>query len=163
VHALRVAFEQRGQQPRAVYDQLDELARRIARPPHRWTPDRLWKAYQRLGIARGKGSAAVAELVSIVRYELGIDTELTPFHDRVDENFAGWLARQQQGGVEFTVDQRWWLDRIANVIVNGVCITQDALESAPFAERGGVEGFLDTFGDGRAETLLDELNEELPA
>lgn len=163
VNALRIAFDQRRDDPKAVYDALDELARRIARPPHRWTPSKLWDAYEKLGMTSGNGKSGIAELVSILRYELGMVDELAPFRSRVEENLAGWLARQEQAGVSFTGDQRWWIDRIVEVMISGVCVSHEVLDDTPFADRGGVEGFLDTFGDDRAETLLDELNEELPA
>ncbi len=161
VDALRVAFDSRT--PAAAYAQLADLAARIARPPHQWTPERLWKAYTELGLARDDGRHGVTELVSILRYELGVDTELRPYSSRVEENLAAWLARQEQAGVGFTIDQRWWIDRMAHVVVSSLGVTADDLDTVPFTERGGVDGFLRTFGDDRAVALLDELNQELPA
>ncbi|GAB3940903.1 hypothetical protein GCM10027614_25320 [Micromonospora vulcania] len=46
ITALQVFFEGRG---RVGYDQLKELAARIARPPQAWTPESLWKSYVLLG------------------------------------------------------------------------------------------------------------------
>jgi type I restriction enzyme R subunit len=161
IDALRVAFDSRD--PAGAYAQLADLAARISRPPHRWTPERLWEAYVALGLARNDGGRGVTELVSILRYELGMDAELRPYSSRVEENLAAWLARQQQAGVQFTVDQHWWIDRMAHVVVNSLGVTADDLDTVPFTDRGGVDGFLATFGDDRAAALLDELNQELPA
>ena len=161
IDALRVAFDSRD--PAGAYAQLADLAARIGRPPHRWTPARLWEAYTELGLARDGGRHGVTELVSILRYELGMDAELRPYSSRVEQNLAAWLARQQQAGVRFTVDQHWWIDRMAHVVVSSLGVTADDLDTVPFTDHGGVDGFLATFGDDRATALLDELNQELPA
>lgn len=163
VDALSAAFAAPGAELSAAYDQLADLAVRIARPPRRWTPDRLWAAYAALGEARGEGRHGVTELVSILRYELGVDTALQPYESRVEANLASWLAQQEQQGVSFTVDQNWWIRQIAKVVVSSLACPVDVLDEVPFTERGGTDGFLEAFGDDRAETLLAELNAELPA
>ncbi|MEV0806733.1 DEAD/DEAH box helicase family protein [Micromonospora sp. NPDC050200] len=160
ITALQVFFEGRG---RAGYDQLKELAARIARPPQAWTPESLWKSYVLLGrTSAASGGRGVTDLVSLIRYELGLDRELRPYRSVVEERFRGWLLRQEQGGATFTADQEWWLERIKDVIAVSVEITTDDLEGAPFTERGGIDGYAHAFGN-RAEPLLDELNQELPA
>lgn len=80
----------------------------------------------------------------------------------MEERFRGWLLRQEQSGATFTADQVWWLERIKDVISVSVEITPDDLDGAPFTERGGIDGYANTFGN-RAEPLLDELNQELSA
>jgi type I restriction enzyme R subunit len=99
----------------------------------------------------------------VLRYELGLDDELRPYRSVVEERFAGWLEQQEQHGVRFTGDQRWWLDRICDVVATSAEVTADDLDEAPFTEHGGVEGFEHTFGPDRAAELLDELDKELPA
>ncbi len=162
IDALRAAFAG-PEGPASAYDQLAALAGRIARPPLRWTPARLWAAYVALGEARDGGGHGVAELMSILRYELGMDTSLQPYSSRVEENLAAWVARQEQEGAEFTVDQHWWLSRIADVVVASLGCPVEVLDETPFVQRGGVDGFLDAFGPARAEGVLAELNAELPA
>ncbi len=162
VDALRVALDSRGGVSSA-YDQLADLATRIARPPLRWTPAGLWAAYVELGEARDGGRHGVAELVSILRYELGMDTSLQPYASRVEDNLAAWVARQEQEGVRFTVDQQWWLSRIADVVVTQLACPVEVLDETPFTQRGGVDGFIGAFGEDRAEGVLAELNAELPA
>lgn len=71
----------------------------------------------------------MTELVSILRYEVGMDTELQPYATRVEENLAAWVARQEQEGVQFTIDQSWWLERIAGVVVSSLgCCPAEVLE-----------------------------------
>ncbi|WP_230395595.1 DEAD/DEAH box helicase family protein [Plantactinospora alkalitolerans] len=160
ITALQVFYEGKG---RVGFDQLKELAVRIARPPQAWTPDSLWEAYVRLGrTAETPGHRGVTDLISLVRYELGIDQELKPYRSLVEERFRGWLLQQEQGGATFTADQVWWLERIKDVISVSVEVTTDDLDGAPFTERGGVDGFANAFGS-RAEPLIDELNQELSA
>ncbi|WP_433343449.1 DEAD/DEAH box helicase family protein [Micromonospora sp. CA-111912] len=160
ITALQVFYEGKG---RISYDQLNELATRIARPPQAWTPESLWKAYVLLGRTSAEsGSRGVADLVALIRYELGLDQELRPYRTSIEERFRGWLLSQEQAGATFTADQAWWLERIKDVIAVSVEITTDDLEGAPFTERGGIDGYANTFGE-RAEPLLDELNQELSA
>ncbi|MFI0795631.1 DEAD/DEAH box helicase family protein [Micromonospora rubida] len=160
ITALQVFYEGKG---RISYDQLNELATRIARPPQAWTADSLWKAYVLLGRTSAEaGVRGVTDLVALIRYELGLDQELRPYRTSIEERFRGWLLQQEQAGATFTADQAWWLERIKDVIAVSVEITTDDLEGAPFTERGGIDGYANTFGD-RAEPLLDELNGELSA
>ena len=37
------------------------------------------------------------------------------------------------------------------------------LDHVPFSSRGGTDGFLAAFGDDRAVTILDELDQDLTA
>lgn len=162
VDALRVTFSTPSGAAGA-YDQLADLAARIARPPYRWTADRLWAAYTALGEAQNGGRHGVPELLAILRYELGMDTTLRPHASRVEENLAAWVVRQEQAGARFTVDQQWWLGRIADVVASDLGCPAEVLDEMPFAQRGGASGFVAAFGDDRAESVLDELNAELPA
>jgi type I restriction enzyme R subunit len=81
----------------------------------------------------------------------------------VEERYAAWLARQQQAGVSFTSDQLWWLDRIKDIVITSASFTTNDLDGIPFTERGGTDGFLQTFGDDRAPQILYDLNGTLTA
>ena len=127
-----------------TYAELRELAERIKRPPHNWTPDLIWNAYAAIEVDHPKVHRAerhtVTDLVSLIRFTLGQDNELVPYAETVQQRYAGWLLQQEQAGVEFTERQRWWLDRIADVIAQSAGITADDLDNAPFTERGGIDG-----------------------
>ncbi len=62
----------------------------------------------------------------------------------------------------FTVEQRWWLDRIAETVAESAGVSADDLDAAPFTERGGVDGAVRDLGPGLAD-LLEQLNQELTA
>lgn len=162
ITALQVLGEARAR--RIPFGQIQELADRIARPPHRWTPDVLWAAYEQVEVGRVRHNpkARVTDLVSLLRFSLHAEDELVPYAERVRQHYVGWLAQQAQSGAVFTDKQRWWLDNIADVIAASAGIDPDDLDQAPFTERGGIDGALRDLGD-RAGDLLDALNLELTA
>ena len=61
----------------------------------------------------------------------------------------------------FSETERWWLDRMVDVIASSAGITPDDLDEAPFTERGGVDGALRDLGDRTAD-LINELNRSSP-
>ncbi|MEU7408961.1 DEAD/DEAH box helicase family protein [Streptomyces sp. NPDC042638] len=157
--------QESGTQPAgSTFAQIKELADRIARPPHQWTPQRLWEAYEQVekGRVRPNVKAQVTDLVSLLRFTLTGDDELVPYADKVHERYQGWLRQQEQAGIVFTETQKWWLDNMANVIASSAGIDVDQLDGAPFDERGGIDGAIRDLGD-QAGTLLEALNKELTA
>lgn len=149
---------------RINFTDIQELADRISRPPHNWTTDFIWAAYETIDVGRVRHSDrhTLTDLVSLLRYTVGVDDELVPYADRVRERYAAWLAQQEQARANFTETQRWWLDRMVEVIANSAGITAEDLDEAPFTERGGVDGALRDLGDQAAD-LLENLNAELTA
>jgi type I restriction enzyme R subunit len=163
ITAIQLLSEAR--ERRVSYDEIKELADRIARPPYNWTPDLIWNAHvaiERDGRGQAGARRTLTDLVSLVRFSLGEDDQLIPYADRVQERYAGWLLQQEQAGVTFTDRERWWLDRIAEVIAASAGIAPPDLDNPPFIENGGADGAIRDLGD-LAPTLLDELNQELTA
>ncbi|GAA2782496.1 type I restriction-modification enzyme R subunit C-terminal domain-containing protein [Saccharopolyspora taberi] len=163
IAVFELAFRER-RNPREVFGKLRDLAKKLERPPFNWTSERLLDAYDKLGaVAKRNGnSPGVAELITILRHELGMDDKIRPYGSIVEERFAGWLLRQEQQGTTFTVDQRWWLDQVVRVIAKNVTFQTADLNDVPFAEHGGSRAFASAFGD-RAKDILDDLNQELSA
>ncbi|WP_322921642.1 type I restriction endonuclease subunit R [Nocardioides renjunii] len=149
---------------RISFSDIKELADRIARPPYNWTPDIIWNAYVALDpqFAAKSDHRTLTDLVSLVRFTVGVDDKLVPYVERVKERYVAWLAQQEQAGVTFTGAERWWLDNMVQVIANSAGIRTQDLDDAPFLERGGTDGALRDLGD-RAADLIDELNAELTA
>jgi len=163
IAALQVLYSQ-PRPARVSFTELRELAERIHRPPYNWTPDLIWNAYAAIEVdkVRHADRHTVTDLVSLVRFALGTDDELVPYASKVEERYAGWLAQQAQAGATFTEQQRWWLDRIADVVATSAGVTADDLDNAPFTERGGVDGAVRDLG-AEAATYLEQLNAELTA
>jgi type I restriction enzyme R subunit len=162
ITAIQLATE--AKERRIAFADIQELADRISRPPYNWTPDSSGTPTKpststECGTATGH---TLTDLVSLLRYTVGVDNELVPYAAKVQERYAAWLAQQAQSGTDFSPVERWWLDRMVDVIASSAGITADDLDRAPFTEKGGVDGALRDLGD-RAGDLLDELSMELTA
>ncbi|HUX72196.1 MAG TPA: DEAD/DEAH box helicase family protein, partial [Cellulomonadaceae bacterium] len=121
---------------RVPFASLKELADRIARPPHNWTIDTVWAAYEAVEAGRvtHNDHARLTDMVSLLRFTLGSDDKLIPYAQRVHTRYAGWLAQQTQAGVTYTEVERWWLDHMADVIGSSAGISGGDLDAAPFTE-----------------------------
>ena len=53
--------------------------------------------------------AQLADLISIIRFEMGYAENLASFADRVNYNFMQWTLRRNAGAVHFTDEQMEWL------------------------------------------------------
>jgi type I restriction enzyme R subunit len=162
ITAIQLATE--ANERRIAFADIQELADRISRPPYNWTPELIWNAYEAVHVGRVRHSNhhTLTDLVSLLRYTVGVDSELVPYAARVQERYAAWLAQQQLAGSEFSPLERWWLDRMVEVIASSAGISADDLDRAPFTEKGGVDGALRDLGD-RAGDLLEDLSAELTA
>ncbi|HET7475338.1 MAG TPA: DEAD/DEAH box helicase family protein [Dermatophilaceae bacterium] len=163
ITALQLLGEAR--ERRIAFADVLDLADRIARPPHNWTPDLIWHAYEVVdhgGVRHGQ-RRTLTDLVSLLRYTVGVDEQLVPYAARVQERYAAWLAQQEQSGTTWSPLERWWLDRMVEVIAASAGITEQDLDNAPFTEKGGLDGAVRDLGDERTAALLEELNDELTA
>lgn len=150
---------------RISFGDIKELADRIARPPHNWTTDIIWNAYVALDVSEYKPQGThrtLTDLVSLIRFTIGEDDHLVPYAERVKEKYAAWLVQQEQAGATFSSRERWWLDRMVQVIASSAGISPVDLDTPLFREYGGTDGAVRDLGN-RAATLIDELNKELTA
>ena len=108
---------------------MKELAAAIERTPQAWTTERLWKAYAALDGSKVHGSErrVITDLVSIIRYALGLTDELVPYAEVVEERYQAWLLQQEQAGRDFTDEQRRWLDMMKNHLITSLGITTGRL------------------------------------
>jgi type I restriction enzyme R subunit len=145
-----------------TYKEIKELAERIRRPHPTWTVDVIWNAYLALEPTKVRKSAihTTTDLVSLVRFTLGQMNELVPYAQLVEERYAAWLLQQENMGVTFTDNQRWWLDRIKDAIAQSAHFDVKDLEMSPFTERGGTDGVLAELGTS-VTSLIDSMNMEL--
>ena len=146
------------------FAEIEEVADKIQAPPRSWTIGRIWKAYEALDPAHVKKSSrhTATDLVTLIRYTLGMDGDLTPYADVIEARYMNWLAQQAQAGVEFTTDQLWWLERIKDSFVQSAEFKIEDLDMAPFTERGGLDGVGQDLGDN-AQSLVAGLSEALAA
>jgi type I restriction enzyme, R subunit len=163
IRALQLLYS-RPYKERLTFVEIKELATVIERPPRRWTPEKLWHAYELLDQSKvhGSGGKMLTDIVSLVRYTLHQDEELVPFRDQVEQRYAAWLDGQKQKGVEFTGDQLQWLTWMKENIASELGISAESFEYTPFNEHGGIGRAVQVFGD-RLTPLMDELAEVLAA
>jgi len=163
ITALQILYS-RPYRQRLTFAQVKELANAIERPPRRWTPEALWAAYEQLDRSKvhGSGTRVLTDLVSLVRYAIGDDSELIPFPEKVEARFRAWLAQQRQAGRTFTDEQMAWLYRIRDQIATGLIVARDDFDETPFAQHGGLGKAYDLFGD-QLDPLLTELRDTLAA
>ena len=149
---------------RLRFEHVKELAARIARPPLSTTPEALWHCYEALeqSAVRAGGGRQLVDLVTLVRHAINPDEALTPFQSVVMERYEAWLAEQAEAGVEFTAEQRQWLDRIAEHIATSITIELEDFDYGWFGQEGSLGRAHELFGDGLNDLLAD-LNERLVA
>jgi len=160
-----IQLMQEARERRVSFAEIQDLAERISRPPHNWTPDLIWSAYEVIEVGRVRHSDrhTLTDLVSLIRFATKLDDELVSYTEQVRERYAGWLAQQAQAaGVTFTPAELWWLDKMVEVIAVSAGISPDDLDNAPFTERGGVDGAIRDLGPN-TELLIDQLNNNLTA
>jgi type I restriction enzyme, R subunit len=164
ITALQILYsypQQRG----LKFEEIKELAAEMKRPPHRWTAESLWRAYETLDRSSVRGASKkrlLTDLISLVRFALREEKVLTPFQDGVRERFENWLARQQTLGAKFTEEQCRWLEMIADHISTSLSIEARDFMLSPFSQRGGLGRARKLFGE-RLPQILNELNEVLAA
>ena len=163
ITALQVLYSQ-PYRDRLTYEGIKELANAIGRPPHNWTPEHLWAAYETLDASkvRGSGGRMLTDIVSLVRFALGLDEQLVPYRDLVSERFTAWLRMQEQAGRRFTPEQLAWLERIRDHLAASLTIGPDDFDFTPFVEHGGLGRAHEVFGE-QLEPLMRELTEALAA
>lgn len=161
--ALRILYSQTYRDRPMVLEQLKALYEKLRE--RGVTLDRLWDCYaiQRPDKVRQTGTVRqLADLVSLVRFEMGEADSLQPFADRVNYNFQQWTFRRNAGAVHFTPEQMEWLQLVKDHIAASLSIQKEDLELSPFDRRGGLGRFYQVFGD-KYEEILREMNRELVA
>ena len=160
--ALRIIYDQRYKDRPMVIGQLKALYEKLK--SQNITIERLWDCYaiKRPEKAKRSAAAQIADLISIIRFEMGYADNLAPFADRVNYNFVQWTLRRNAGSVHFTEEQMEWLRLIKDHIAVSLSIEPEDLDLSPFDRKGGLGRFYDVFGDNY-KAVLQEMNVELVA
>lgn len=162
ITALRIIYDQRYKDRPMAIAQLKALYEKLKAKGV--TRERLWDCYAIRQPDKVKRNAAVqlADLVSLIRFELGVADTLAPFAERVNYNFQQWSFRRNAGAVHFTDEQMEWLRLIKDHIAASLSVEPEDLDLSPFDHRGGLGRFYEVFGEEYEKVLL-ELNVELVA
>ncbi len=164
--ALQILYNQPYGQQKLTYAAIKELAQKLTDPPYYLTTADVWQAYKRLETAKVRGAPVdqqLTEIVSLVRYALGLDEVLEPFGTKVEQRFNLWIGRQKKAGREFSEEQFHWLRAIAGfVAANAEIHTNDFMNVPSFADKGGLLKARELFGAGLND-LMEDLQTALVA
>ncbi|WP_158706374.1 MULTISPECIES: DEAD/DEAH box helicase family protein [Streptomyces] len=147
-------------------DRLRSWAESLAGPPYALTAERIWSAYERAGVTvpdprRPRTPKGPVDLLTLVRYEAGLEPRPRPYRDQVFDRLDAWIARQERRGRSFDPDQLWWIETIADCMAADGYFDSASLANVPFTLRGATSGFLRAFGEQGGVRLLDELSRVL--
>jgi type I restriction enzyme R subunit len=166
IAALSFFYQQPYQRRQLTFAMIEELHEALSRPPLMLTTERLWSAYARVQSGQVKGSDSkrqLTDLVSLVRFALGLESELKPFSEQVDKRFQEWIFRHNaQRATAFTPEQTEWLRLMKEHIGSSCRIGRDDFDYAELADKGGLQKVWAVFGS-QLDGLMDEMNLELVA
>ncbi len=151
------------------YRQVRELAKQLNRPPFHIDPARpdsvaqLWRLQRQAEPDQTQGEArSLVDLIALVRHALHPGEPVIPVRTDIEARYREWLADQMGRGVDFTPEQRAWLDMIKDHIVTSLAIAREDFQDTPFAEQGGLGKVYQLFEE-KLDTVLEDLNERLAA
>ena len=160
--AIQIIYSRPYGQRQLTYQQVQQLAQAIEKPPYRFTKEELWGAYERLDQSKVKGAGPhklLTDIISLVRFAIGETITLEPYKETVDRRFQEWLSNQENS---FSEEQMAWLEMIRDHIATSLRIEMDDFENIPFQAKGGTIKVYQLFGD-TLDTILEALNEQLAA
>ncbi len=163
--ALQIIYNQPYDKRHLTYEMIRNLANAMKKPPHNLSTEYVWRAFEQLEkdkVKKRRPEFLLADIISLVRFDLQKENVLIPYQDTVDMRFADWLVNQEKAGNIYTDEQLEWITMIKDHIATSLEITVDDFENVPFYERGGAMKAYNVFGD-RFNTILDELNKVLAA
>ena len=161
--ALRIIYSQTYKDRPMVINKLQSLYEKLK--AQGITIDRLWDCYaiKKPDKVRGKSTMhQLADLIAIIRFEMGYGDNLQPFAETVNYNFMRWTLKRNAGAVHFSEEQMEWLRLIKDHIAVSLSIEPEDLDLNPFDRRGGLGRFYEVFGTQYKE-ILAEMNIELVA
>ncbi|MEO7851469.1 MAG: type I restriction-modification enzyme R subunit C-terminal domain-containing protein [Rubrivivax sp.] len=166
IAALDFFYQQPYPRRALTFDLIEDLHERLSKPPLMLTTERLWSAYARVQASQVKGverKRQLTDLVSLLRFALGLNGELKPFADEVDKRFQAWIFRHNaQRGTAFTPEQTDWLRLMKDHIASSCSIGRGDFDYAELADKGGLQKAWGLFG-AELDGLMGEMNEELVA
>jgi len=158
--ALQIIYSKPFASRQLTYDAIKQLAEAIRKPPYNLTPELLWMAYEQLEKSKVKGAGPqklLTNIVSLVKFAIGVVDVLQPFSETVNQRFNDWLGQQENQGRRFTPEQLEWLDMIKEHIATSLTIGIEDFENVPFNQKGGAIKANKLFGQ-ELNKILEELN-----
>ncbi len=161
--ALQIIYNQPYGKRHLTYEQINQLAEAIKKPPYLLSQEIVWQAYEQLErskVKRAGPQKLLTNIISLIRFAVGESSILEPFSDTVDHRFNEWLQEQEKLGRTYTQEQLNWLVMIKNHIATSLSIEMKDFEYAPFYEKGGRVKANELFVD-ELTNIMEKLNEVL--
>jgi type I restriction enzyme R subunit len=127
--------------------------------------EKLWVAYSIRQPAKVREKSVVnqlADIISLVRFQLGQTAELNAFSADVARRFQLWTFEKQRGTLKFSEEQMNWLHMLRDHIAASISVSPSHLDLSPFDSKGGLGRFYEVFGS-EYESILNEMNYALIA
>jgi type I restriction enzyme R subunit len=160
IDALEIIYTQSYRNRPLTLKMVEELYEKLKAEPYRLTTEKLWLAYSIRCPEKVRDKSVVnklADIVSLIRFQLGQTSELSLFSDAVNLRFRDWTLAKNAGHIHFSDEQLEWLRMIRNHIATSMSITIDDLDYTPFDSKGGRGKFYQLFGSNY-ENVLTEMN-----
>jgi type I restriction enzyme R subunit len=160
INALEIIYGQSYRARPLTLRMIEELYAALQAPPYRLSNEKLWMAYAIRRPDRVRDKSVVnklADIVSLLRFQLGQVKELRLFSDEVNLRFRDWMLAKNAGNVHFSEEQTEWLRMIRDHIATSLSITAEDLDYTPFDTRGGRGKCWRLFGN-KYEDILREMN-----
>jgi len=160
IDALEIIYTQSYRTRPLTLRMIEELYTALQAPPYRLSNEKLWMAYAIRRPERVRDKSVVnklADIVSLLRFQLGQVKELRLFSDEVNLRFRDWMLAKNAGNVHFSEEQTEWLRMIRDHIATSLSITAEDLDYTPFDARGGRGKCWQLFGSHYEDTL-GEMN-----
>jgi type I restriction enzyme R subunit len=131
---------------------LSELRQKLTATTERFTIQNLQKAHQ------VRYHKALVDIISMVKHAASEEALLLTAEERVRQAFEKVTA-----GRKFTEEQRQWLDRIRDHLVENLSIDQEDFEELPVFTRFGGWGRANRVFNGQLVAVINEINEAIAA
>ncbi len=157
--ALQIIYNTPYRLHKLTLEHLNELEDALKQPPYNLTPEKVWRAYERLNNSKVKNQIVrLTDMITLVRYAAGQQDTLKPYGEFVMEKFEMWLKTQRDVGASITSEQESWLRNIAEQISVSCRIDKHDIKEA-FHDVGGLGRFYELFPDG--DQMLEQMHREL--
>jgi type I restriction enzyme R subunit len=132
----------------------------LQKQPYSLSAEKLWFAFSIRQPDKVRDKSVVnklADIISLIRFQLQQTSELRLFSDMVNLRFRDWMLAKNAGHGQFTEEQTDWLRMVRDHIATSMSITLDDLDYTPFDAKGGCGKFYELFGN-EYENILHEMN-----
>jgi len=160
IEALQIIYNQSYRNRPLTLQMVEDLYELLCKAPYHLTTDKLWNAYsinQSDKVQNKSITNKLADIISLIRFQLGQTAEIRLFSDEVNLRFRDWMLVKNAGHGQFTDEQTEWLRMVRDHIATSMSITVNDLDYTPFNTKGGRGKFYQLFGS-EYENILSEMN-----